>query len=332
MKKNLLLDKIFIGFATVLLLCTCMFTSCKTPPVNEEEEEEIDLEEVHPLALLQTDASIYVSLPVKENKQLVTDVLLAEMPGMSKNDAATIVNQLDTIYGGLGTIKDRSRLEVAGTGDFPPFALKMVLTEKNGWTKESYEADSNAECKALKYPYKFKYYWRDDSDFQITFPSKRIVVVGEDLAPALEEYAIRPEMPDTEYARWITEDDGQVKFYITRPGQYLRQMIGAQINIATNSAYGWIEYVPNKKNPTAYSGTYSLNFFLTVTKKGQMKALVSGIKLAMGMLGGNVEQYNDSTIFISDMEVMEEDIINLFTRDPVTGKHFRVEGDSIIKE
>ena len=50
------------------------------------------------------------------------------------------------------------------------------------------------------------------------------------------------------------------------------------------------------------------------------------------MMGVKISAVDDLTVRLSGVEVTENQIKELFTRDPVTGKHFRVEGEKIITE
>lgn len=50
------------------------------------------------------------------------------------------------------------------------------------------------------------------------------------------------------------------------------------------------------------------------------------------MTGGAVEQTDDFTLRISGIEISENKIEELFLRDPITGKHYKVVDDKVIEE
>ena len=50
------------------------------------------------------------------------------------------------------------------------------------------------------------------------------------------------------------------------------------------------------------------------------------------MMGGSVRQTDDQTLLLSGIEVTEKQIKDLFMRDPITGKHYRVVGEEVIEE
>lgn len=313
---------------TVALLSAVMF-SCKTLT-----KDEVDLPEVDPLALLDTDSSIYVHVPVQSHVELVTDMVVAEIPGISAKDASTIVSQLDQLYAGLGTVKDRSRLQMASTGDFPAGAIKLIMTEKNGWKSSAYTAPSSPEALEKLYPNQFTAYTTAETPYKLSFCSQHEVALAVDVNPLLDQYALRPEAPETKYVKYLEQEnpDNNILFYITRPGQYVKALVGSVITVGLDDSYGSLVYVPNPKNPDVYSKNYSLNLYLTLSQSKQAKTLVSALKLALGLMSGTVTQIDERTIAILDMEVNERDVINLFTRDPVTGKHFKVVGDKVIKQ
>ncbi len=317
------------------LLVSVLLFSCNTPKVAED-----DLPEVNPLALIDQDLSIYVYVPVQAHKELVTDIMQAEIPSISKKDAMRIVEQLDELYAGLGTVKDRSKLQMATTGDFPKAAIKLLLTEKNGWTSYDYSAPSSQSALQMNYPNKFKVYSTQETKYNMSFCSQGLMTFAAELEPMLDLYALRPNPPATPYADFLIQKAAvfgkaglkNILFYISRPGQYVKSMVGADITFGMKDSYGYLEYVPDPKNPEVYSNYYSLNLYITLDKSNQMRALISALRLAMGLMGGEVIQFDENTILIKNMEVNEKDVIDLFTRDPVTGKHFKVDGDSIIKE
>ena len=73
-------------------------------------------------------------------------------------------------------------------------------------------------------------------------------------------------------------------------------------------------------------------FRIHLLDKRAASAFRSVLSLSFGMMGAKITQIDDFTIEISDVEITQKQIEDLFMRDPVTGKHFKVVGDKIIKE
>ena len=69
-----------------------------------------------------------------------------------------------------------------------------------------------------------------------------------------------------------------------------------------------------------------------VSNKSAIPSLKSMLSLSFGLTGASLSQPDSETLRLSDVEVTQEQIVNLFTRDPITGKHYRVEGDNVIEE
>ena len=120
-----------------VLTCISVFVlafmvGCKSTKV---EEPEIPETYMHPLAMLSDDLSIYMSVPVKEHKELVTNIVTSMIYGMTAEDAAKICDRTETLYSGLGTVKDRSHLETASWTSVPKIAVSSLMTEKNGFNR-----------------------------------------------------------------------------------------------------------------------------------------------------------------------------------------------------
>lgn len=69
-----------------------------------------------------------------------------------------------------------------------------------------------------------------------------------------------------------------------------------------------------------------------MTNKRSVTVLNALLSLSFAMMGGTVTQTDEFTLFLSGIEVTDKQIIDLFTRDPITGKHYKVVGDDVIEE
>ena len=110
------------------LLAAILFAGCKSAKLA-------DLQPVDPLSVLSSDSSIYVYVPVPKHQELTKSILCAQIPGLSEKDAGTIVGRISALYAGIGTVSDRSRVELAALGSYPKIAIDNILTRKNGWNQ-----------------------------------------------------------------------------------------------------------------------------------------------------------------------------------------------------
>ncbi len=314
-----------------------LFLGCKTVPKSSHVQEEpkaeeveepvyvpLELEEVDPLALLGNDFSIYTFIPAGKHKDLTVALLMEEIENLAEADAKLIAKRIDGLYFGLGTVSDRSRLEAVASGYIPTIGVKTTFTKKSGWIQTEYKAVSNEKALKLRYPNEFTYYSHDECLYDLCFFTQQIFGIAQDLSPVMEKYAIRPEPEDTMYNKWISQESDDILFYITRPGQYLRTLIGASITSDTDYSYGRIIQVKDEN--------YSMTINIHVKDEESVDSLKSSIKLAFGLMDVSLTQPEKNMLRISGIDVSQAQVVNLFTRDPITGKHYRVQGDEVIEE
>lgn len=304
-------------FSVLTVLMMVLLFGCKTAKVEEPAETD-----VHPLALLSEDLSIYMSVPVKEHEPLVTKIVCSIMDGITEENAKAICERTDVLYSGLGTLKDRSHLETASLTSVPKIAVSSIMTKKNGFEKNTV---SFGEKTLVKYN-------SEKSPFEVAFPSTKLLCFSQSIDPLLERFANEEDVKDTDYNQWVGQSSKDILFYITRPGQYLRSLIGQTVNVGVDHIYGNSKYKPDPKKPGQYSGRYTLNFYMHLSNKKAANALRALLSLSFSMLGGQVDQPNPDTLYLSEIEVTDKQLIDLFTRDPITGKHYRVVGEEVIEE
>lgn len=316
-------SEVYFLFISVAIFMTLAFYGCKTSPSTPkvqpepekktvEKEEELPVEQdLVPLALIGKGFSIYASIPVTNHRDLTAELLTEEIENLSDTDAMLIAKRIDMLYAGLGTVSDRSRLEAVAEGNIPPIGIKTTFTKKNGWSKNSYKDD-------------LSYYAHDDSRYDICFFSQKLFSIAQDLTPVMDRYAEKAVLDETRYTEWISRKSDDILFYITRPGQYLRSLIGASINASTDRIYGSMQHIRGN--------IYNMQMNIHVTDRSSIQSLKSMLALSFGLTGASLSQKDNETLVLSKVEVTQQQIVNLFTRDPITGKHYRIEGDKILEE
>lgn len=324
--------KVLILSAAILIAGTffgCQTVPKKTPVEEKKDDGEyvyvpIELEEVNPLALIGDDFSIYTYIPANKHRGLTAALLLEEIDTLDDSDAKLIAKRIEELYLGLGTVEDRSKLEAAALGNIPTVGVKAAFSKRYGWNQEKYKAVSNEKALRLKYPNEFTYYSNEDTAYDMCFFSQQVFGIAQNLTPIMEKYAVRPEVSDTPYNKWISQESDDILFYITRPGQYLTSLIGSSITINTDYIYGSLKHIEDE--------IYYMTMNIHIANKKAIPALKSLLGLSFGMMGASLSQPDEETLQLSDIEVTQKQIVNLFTRDPVTGKHYKVVDDKVIEE
>lgn len=309
-----------------VFVCVLLASGCRSVGVRS------DLPEVNPLSLLSDDSSIYIRVPVRFHQELTASILQAEEPALSEKAAQQVVSRINLLYAGLATVKDRSRVQIAAQGSYPPVALKVALSKKNGWNRQQYVALSSPEALSLNFPNTFDYYMHEGSEFELSFPSAEMFVTAKKVHPLLEQYALRAEPADTEYNRWLSQQSDDILFYITRPGQYLRNLIGQSVSIGCDAIYGSLQYAPGKDSPDSYSGIYTMSFNIALASESAMRPMKALLTLSMAMMDVEVSQVDSRTLRLSGFRVSRQQIEALFTREAITGKHFKVVKGEVIEE
>ena len=313
-KEKLSFNSLFL-LLFFFLLCIS-FYGCKTAPKKPQ------FPEVNPLALLSTDSGIYVSVPVQKHQQLTQDLLCAEVQTLSKDDAKKIVERINILYGGVLLSKKGARIELTAEGSFPQIGLNLVLTEKNGWQKSGYTAPSDEQALALEYPNQFDLYARTDTPFKVAFPSENILCTGQNLEPLLNQYALRPTLDEkSEMVKWVSAPSDDILFFITKPGQYLMSLIGQPIPVNCNTVTGRVTPLVAKDGKVSVE-KYNLTLTIQIVDPRAMTAMLSMMKLAVGLMDGTVRQIDSMNVEVSNIEISEQQIISLLTHEEIQSKHF----------
>lgn len=301
-----------------VFIAMLIFFGCKSSKV------ELEVQNVDPLSLLEENSSIYMSVPASKNQELVSKILCSRISGLAEKDAKAIAARTEILYAGLGTVDDRSRLQIVSETSIPHIVVQSSLSKKNGWEKSFVSYDEKV----------FEKFTHATDGFQASFPSSNLVCAAQNVDSLLKKFAENNPAPETAWKNWIAQNlsQGEILFYITKPGQYLRSLIGQSINVGTDAIFGSLCYFPDKKDSAKYSGKYELSFSIHLLDKRSVVALRSLLGLSFAMTGGAVEQTDDLTLKISGIEIYENKIEELFLRDPITGKHYKVVDDKVIEE
>ena len=112
----------------IFLLFSFFLFSCKTT-VNV-------LNEVNPLDLIDNKSSFYISIPVRQDVNLVQKMIKSNVPSLSDKNALEIAERTQIIYAGLNKKRKKTEIQIAGKCSIPKIAISNVFTKKNGWQTE----------------------------------------------------------------------------------------------------------------------------------------------------------------------------------------------------
>ncbi len=296
--KSKIIFQLPVFFASVILL-SLTFISCQTV-------DKTPLPEVKPLVLLGDDCDMYFSIPVVEEKELVSLFLTDYIPGLNEKDSVKMTDYVSRIYAGIIQKENTASFKVAGKQTFPKIALNSTLTEKKGWIKQKYEALSSEEAKTLRYPYQFKYYTNVQAGMQLAFPGEDLFCSSENVVPMLEKYALREQPEENEINAFLTEESPDIHFYVKTPAAFIEKLSGIKAGLGMEYLTGSLINVRENNQKTE---NYSLELKVRVLNSKTMKAVLRIFTIAFKMFNGNVEQIDELTIKLSGLTMSREQII-----------------------
>lgn len=259
--------------------------------------------EVSPLALLDTDSSIYMSIPEAQQETAVR-LMTAAMPALNSADAAKIASRCDVLYAGISTVQDKSRLQLAVRGSFPAIGISASLTEKKGWSKTKKSYDGGAMPFSTNVYESAAY-----GGIQLAFPTPDLLCAGSDVDPLLQKFSAMPAgVPELPQFSWIMEPQADIKFYVTEPGQYIQALLGSAVELSVESTYGTLVQAQKQD-------TFVMDFYVQLKSSNNLAvlAMLSLVKLSFGMMGADVEQDGDTLIHITGLEVTADQIAQMFS-------------------
>ena len=307
MKKNRnnLISKITL-FSCVCLSAVLLCTACKTAPqVSYQTPDAFDV--------LDDEGAMYVSIPAKENGELLEKFITGFKLGVSENDAKAIVSKIDRIYASFGSRSDRNRICVSAQANVP--AAVTGLLKKNGYEEKFVTCDTvNGKNSGYKY--------LSSESIEMAFPSSKNVLISKDVVPMIKNYAFeelvlngmydfeipyKPDWKESDLYKWISEDTEAIHFYIVRPQSFLSNLLGSAVSTKTfklNYAKGQFEKLPNTK--------YGLTLELSFQEPRYIKPAMALLSLALGLTDSETSQVNMNTVKLSGVHVSSKQLIEMF--------------------
>lgn len=203
--------------------------------------------------VLPDNESMYVKIPVKENKDLCHTIINTYISGLTEENSSELLDRSDFFYASVNF--ETKAVNAAIVGDFP-FFIDMVFTESNGWKTFSYKEDGNS-CK----------YYISGMGFQVSILQNKVMLVSSaDIKTLLKRhfsYDSAPEEVDPievealsseadllelegEPADSLVDDKDEIlsrpglaiAFYTSKAGDFIESIVGNGITLAADKASG----------------------------------------------------------------------------------------------
>ena len=290
---------------TVLLALSANFFSCKSTP---------DLAPVDAFELLDSDAALYLTVPVQANQEFVT-AAVRKIANVAESDAQKIAERLDTAY---IAIDSKNELQLSASGNIPTSFVGLALSEKNGWQAGAVEGQ-------LAYTHK-------QTGYQLCLPSSSNAFLSRDISPMTKKfnriaYADFPaEKVPAEVAqnsenqqKLLSETLSEFQFkylheniasdimlYSPNPQAFLRNfMSGVNVGVPVSSAYAKLTKYEES------SGGFNVTLVLNLSDSRTIKATAAAMKLAFFPIAVKIAQTGQSQLTISDLPVSQKQLLSM---------------------
>lgn len=268
--------------ATVIAAAGLFFTSCKSAP----KENPVD-----PVELLDDNGGIYLQVPVQPNKDFVT-AAIKKIAKCSENDAQKISERLENLY---ICVAANGTAQLAASGTFPSKLIGMVLSEKNGWNKNTY----------LDYVY----YKNRSSNYQLSIPSNSVACVSQNSEVMLSRYEEIAKndihnvtMNEKVYNFLHGNNTSDIMVYSPLPKVFIRTFIGANVNAPVESIDGQFKSLKDGKQ-------FGLKIVLEMEDPRTVKAACAALKIALFPIPAKIVQTGTKQITVTDITLDYNDLL-----------------------
>lgn len=308
-------NKNFFCLTSLIFLFTLIILiGCKTSSVQQEKKL------VAPINLLDDEASMYIHIPIKNNKELCQNILLSYANTISEQDANMILSKIDDIYVSFGSRNDKRRFQISGKANIPSIVNSAL--KKNGFKKDTYIVKSLAEqeLSALK---SYDYFFNDN--IQISFPNSNILCLSKNVKPMLDLYSLeydfinkpldnalefeevyRSDWKQTDLYKWIAEDVPDIHFYIVRPQAFLSNLLGADFSTRL------FRLVYSKGSFTKLDNSkYELTLDLEFQDARYVRPAISALILSLGLTDSEIKIISPTHVQLTNVHLNVKQLANM---------------------
>ncbi len=209
-----------------------------------------------PADVLPDTDSIYVKIPVKQNRELCKTVINTYISGLTEDNSSDLLDRSEVFYASVNF--ETNAINAAIVGDFP-FFISMIFTEKNGWTSYSY-SDKDYSCK----------YYINGAGFQVSVLQNKIMLVSSSDVKTLLKRQFAYDSAATEmivessseesvvYSKneMLSRSGASISFYTSKAGNFIENIMGNEITLAADTAAGSFA----RENDNIYILDMKMNF------------------------------------------------------------------------
>ncbi|MCR4939704.1 MAG: hypothetical protein K5930_06295 [Treponemataceae bacterium] len=253
--------------------------------------------------VLPDNDSMYVKIPVKENRDLCHTIINNYISGLTEKNSAELLDRSEVFYASVNF--ETNAVNAAIVGDFP-FFINMIFSEENGWKTLSYN-ESGYSCK----------YFISDIGFQISILENKVMLVSSsdvrallrrqfeyDSSPASLEVA--PAASDsTVYSKSeiLSQAGENISFYTSKAGDFIESIVGNGITLAADTASG--SFSKNDQN------IYMLDMKMNFVNKHAVKPALFLFKKVQSDGTVTTEQLAENAISCTGMNMDIKTIVTL---------------------
>ena len=290
--------------ALITLVGASLLFSCKSTP---------DIEPVDPFELLDSDAALYLSVPVQANREFVS-AAIQKVAKLSESDAEKISDRLDTAFVAIGT---SGEIQLSASGTIPTAFVGLALNEKNGWKGSLI---SNQTC-----------YTHQQTLYQLCLPSSTNAFLSHYIEPMVnrfnrlayvdfnqqklseEEKKTQPsgelllsqELGERVYQFLHDNKTSDIMMYAPVPKAFVRAFLGTEVNTPVDSLYAVLSQYRGVKEQ------FNVRLIINLTDPRVAKATCALLKTALFGVPAKVVQSGQKQITITDLPVTQKRILSL---------------------
>lgn len=291
----------FLRFPLISLFAAAFLFSCKSGP---------ELPSVDPFELLDGDAAIYLTIPVKPNQEFVKEAV-KRLSDASESDAERIAGRLDMLYVAVGM---SGEIQLSMSGKIPTTFLSMALSEKKGWRAAVMENQL--------------YYTHSQSLYQLCAPTSSVVFLSRDIGPMIRRYnklaysepPLSEPVPDGDSSIKLVSElldeksydflhesvTSDIVLYAPFPKALMRSFLGGDV---TSSPVESVSAVLSQDRGVLEE--FNVRLILTMGDSRTVRAATVLIKAAMFGIPAKVAQTGERQITITDLPVSRDRLLSL---------------------
>lgn len=241
----------YVAFSLLVLI---VLSSCTSIPDGQPD--------LDPFTLFDKNASLYMSIPIVGNEELIRQFASALLPLVDNDSVEMLIERTDTLYIAIFAQQDllsreATYFQLVARGNFPSFFINVALSEKNGWTKVREDIDG------IKYERK-----KTHLGFEVAIPASNIIFVSNKNVLSMQQNYEESEMLVFDWpspcdesnsetdARTLLSNPNSIAVYVPMAGSLLPKILGAPIKLAINYAVGTI--IPHDGNNIMLSLTLKM--------------------------------------------------------------------------